>query len=154
MLFAELKKALLACDDDSSQKLASGSRFIRHLPDQGSLAFLHRLYAPAADETRHRIGIALGRSPPTQVADFLAWSNGARLFDCALAIYGYSENLFRSLDLQDETAISLLWENKTFTAMAPRRWEAGWMRIGSVVGWSTRLALEAQNLSALTAQAC
>ena len=77
------------------------------------------------------------------MADFLDWSDGATLFDATVAIYGFVEYPSRSLDLQDQTALSLSFENEIFAAVSPERWGAVWMRIGSLVGWSTRLVLEA-----------
>jgi hypothetical protein len=130
MVFAELEPILLACDDPSSPLLSNGDRFIRHLPDQGPLAFLHCLYAPAAPEVPRRVQTAMGRDVPNDVRDFLQRANGAAMFDKTIHIYGYVESLSRSTKLHNQTAISLLFENQTFARAAPNRWTAGWVKVG------------------------
>jgi hypothetical protein len=64
------------------------------------------------------------------------------MFDKTIHIYGYVETLSRSTKLEDQSAISIMFENQTFARAAPERWTAGWMKAGAVTGWSTRLSLE------------
>ena len=142
MQLEDLEARLLRCDDEFSRSLPDGARFVRRLPQQGTLAFLDCLYAPASADTQKHAATQLGRDLPAQVIKFLGWSNGATLFDNAVAIYGYVEHLSRSVELEARSAISLTGENEAFAAAQPARWNAGWMRIDSLVGWSTRLSLQ------------
>jgi len=142
MVFADIEPILLACDDSSSRLLPNGNRFVRHLPDQGPLAFLHCLYAPAKREVQRRVQTGMGRDMPEDVNEFLQHANGAAMFDKTIHIYGYVDTFSRSTRLRDQTAISLLFENQTFATAAPDRWRSGWVKVGAVMGWRTLISLE------------
>src|SRR5258708_732548 len=143
MTFDELLSILVQCDDQTSRSLPNGARFIRHLPNQGPLAFFHYLPTPADDETLSRIEAALGRTIPLQFRNLLKITNGPNLFDKHLSFNGAEERLSRSLKLEDQIAVSLLFENETFSLVRRARWNDGWMRIGAVSGWSTQHELQA-----------
>jgi hypothetical protein len=143
MTFDDLQATILRCDDETSRSLGDGARFIRHLPSQGTLAFLHYLPAPADEEVMLRIEAALGRVIPLEFRQFLKRSNGPDLFDKALSFNGAEERLSRSLRIEDQIAVSLLFQNKTFSVARRARWNDGWMRIGAVSGWSTQHELQA-----------
>jgi hypothetical protein len=129
---------LFECDDGSSLTLRTGSRFIRKLPDERSLGYLHRLYAPLHEGTC----APLLRRLPSEYLDFLKWANGAALFDNCLALYGYVETVTRDPTPEAVTAISITWKNEIFAAMEQRRWDEGWTAIGSLVGWDVTYTLQ------------
>lgn len=143
MTIDELETFLGKCDDGSSRTLANGARFIRHLPHKGVLFFQHRLLAPAEEAALQNVEVSLGRAIPTAFRDFLKWSNGARLFDNSIGMLGAVDRISRSLRLEDEVAISLLFDNELFSIMQPVRWSAGWMRIGYLSGYSSQHELQA-----------
>lgn len=146
MTFDDLQPILARCDDQTSRSLPNGARFIRQLPEQGPLAFFHYLPSPANDEVLLRIEAALGRTIPLQFRDLLKRTNGPCLFDKQLSFNGAEERLSRSLKLEDHIAVSLLFENETFSVARRARWNDGWMRIGAVSGWSTQNELQANVL--------
>lgn len=150
MTFDDLQPVLARCDDQTSRSLANGARFIRQLPEKGPLAFFHCLPPPAKDDVLLRIETALGRTIPLQFRDMLKRTNGPCLFDKKLSFNGAEERLSRSLRLEDQIAVSLLFENETFSLVRRVRWNEGWMRIGVVNGWSTQHELQA-NVSGLCA---
>ncbi len=143
MTFDDLLAILERCDDSSSVVFATGARFIRKLPGRGPLAFLHHLPAPADDAALQGVEGKLGRSIPMDFRAFLARSNGPTLFDLHLTFFGAEQRISRSLRLEDQIAISLLFENETFALTQADRWAAGWMRIGAVSGWNTQHELQA-----------
>ncbi|MCJ8159898.1 SMI1/KNR4 family protein [Sphingomonas sp. LaA6.9] len=84
----------------------------------------------------------LGRRLPTEYQEFLLWANGGSLFDNQIYLYGFVETLTRSTKLEDQAAISITWQNELFSAMEPERWEKGWTRVGSAVGWESKFDLQ------------
>ncbi|MFZ5704524.1 MAG: SMI1/KNR4 family protein [Pseudomonadota bacterium] len=129
---------LFDCDDGSSLTTSNGSRFIRKLPDERLLGYLHKFYAPFRGATEAAL---IQRLPPVYV-DFLRWANGASLFDNCISLFGYVEQITRETAPDAVTAISLNNDNDLFALMEARRWEDGWTKIGSVVGWNSSYTLE------------
>ena len=129
---------LLDCDDDSSLTTSNGSRFIRKLPGQRSLGYLHKFYAPLRKPPEAGL---LQRLAPAYI-DFLRWANGAALFDNCIALFGYVETITRRTAPEAVTAISMNSDNDVFALLEPERWERGWTKIGSVVGWDSSYTLE------------
>lgn len=129
---------LLDCDDGSSLRFQTGNRFIRKLPDQRSLGYLHKFYAPLADAAR----ADLLRRLSSAYLDFLKWANGAALFDNCIALFGHVEPITRDSAPEAVTAISISRENEIFALVEPRRWDEGWTKIGSLVGWDSRYTLQ------------
>jgi hypothetical protein len=130
--------SLFDCDDSSSLTLRTGSRFVRKLPDEGSLGYLHKFYAPLPDGA----GAALLRRLPHDYMAFLEWANGAALFDNCIALFGYVETIARDTAPEGATAISLSNENEVFALVERQRWEQGWTKIGSLVGWDSTYTLQ------------
>lgn len=145
VLFEQLQPSISDCEDASSLALPNGARFIRNLPHQGPLVFLHYLYPPLAREARARCELALGRELPKGVGGFLRETNGATLFDKAIYLFGFVERFTRSLAPEDQTAISLIEKNELFAACHQARWQSGWISVGSLVGWNTSLSLQAHS---------
>lgn len=144
-IYEELLAICSACDDASSRALPSGGRFIRHLADQGPLAYLHYFYAPLTRTERERCEAAFGRDLPSELGDFIERANGATLFDKTCRLFGFAETVTRSLAVSDQAAISIAWENRVFAATNPDRWRNGWTRVGALTGWSTSLSLQAHD---------
>lgn len=142
MTFDDLQPILARCDDQTSRSLPNGARFVRQLTE-GPLAFLHYLPPPASDDVLLRIEAALGHTIPGEFRNMLKRANGPNLFDKHLSFFGAEEGLSRSLRLEDQIAVSLLFENETFSVIRRVRWNEGWMRIGVVSGWSTQHDLQA-----------
>lgn len=90
-----------------------------------------------------RIEAALGRTISLQFRDLLKITNGPSLFDKRICFNGAVENILRRLRLEDQVAVSLLFENEMFSLTRRTRWNAGWMKIGVVNGWDTQHQLEA-----------
>ena len=130
--------SLFDCDDGSSLTTSNGSRFIRKLPDERSLGYLHKFYAPLRDPP----GVALLQRLAPAYLDFLRWANGAALFDNCIALFGYLETITRQTAPEAATAISMNSENEIFAALEPQRWEGGWTKIGSLVGWDSTYTLQ------------
>lgn len=128
---------LFDCDDSSSLTLQTGSRFVRKLPDERSLGYLHKFYAPLPDAAC----AALLRRLPAAYADFLEWANGAALFDNCIALFGYVETITRDTAPEAATAISISIENEVFAPTEPCRWNEGWTKVGSLVGWDSTYPL-------------
>ncbi|TPG39755.1 SMI1/KNR4 family protein [Sphingomonas koreensis] len=143
MTFDDLPPILARCDDQTSRHFPNGARFIRQLPEKGPLAFCHYLPPPANDDVLLRIEAALGRTIPLEFRDMLKRTNGPSLFDKHLSFFGANEGLSRSLRLEDQIAVSLLFENETFSLIRRARWNEGWMKIGVASGWSTQHELQA-----------
>jgi hypothetical protein len=129
---------LFDCDDDSSLRLPSGSRFVRKLPDNRSLGYLHRFYSPLSAET----DATLFRRLPDEYINFLQYANGAALFDNTVALYGHVETVTRSTEPETATAISISNENEVFSIVEPERWDQGWTKIGGLVGWDSSYAIQ------------
>ena len=134
--------SLFDCDDATSLRLATGARFIRKLPDDRSLGYLHKLFSPITSVDQEKLQSTLGRRLPAQYQEFLQWANGASLFDNGIYLLGFSENLSRSTEIGDQAAISITWENEVFSATKPERWEGGWTKVGSAVGWDSTFDLQ------------
>jgi len=130
--------SLFDCDDSSSLKLETGSRFVRKLPDERSLGYLHKFYAPLPDGS----DIALLRRLPKDYVDFLKWANGAALFDNCIALFGYVEMITRDTAPGAATAISISNENELFALMQRKRWDEGWTLIGGLGGWDSSYDLQ------------
>jgi hypothetical protein len=146
---------LFECDDASSVKLPSGNRFIRKLPDDRALAYLHKLFAPLDDAELQRMSEALGRQLPGEFQSFLRWSNGAALFDNAVYIFGSVERLSRNVDPDKQQPVAIDDRNRVFSVTKRDRWHQGWTEIGSVVGWDSSYGIElrADGTCALTSEA-
>lgn len=128
-------------DDATSLALLAGGRFIRKLPDDRSLGYLHKLFPAVVDHQLREIEGAFERRIGAAYREFLLWSDGACFFDNSIYLYGFAENQTRSLEAVNQTAISIRQENRLFSVSHPDCWAAGWMKIGSVVGWSSKLDL-------------
>lgn len=142
MTLDDLQPFLVRCDDQTSRHFPNGARFIRQLPEKGPLAFFHYLPPPASDDVLVRIEAALGHTIPNEFRNMLKRTNGPNLFDKHLSFFGAEERLLRSLRLEDQIAVSLLFENETFPVIRRVRWNEGWMRIGVISGWSTQHDLQ------------
>lgn len=129
---------LFDCDDGSSLRLPGGSRFVRKLPDNRSLGYLHRFYSPLSAGT----DATLIRRLPDEYISSLKWSNGAALYDDTVALYGYVESPTRSTEPETATAISISNENEVFSIVEPQRWDQGWTKIGGLVGWDSSYAIQ------------
>lgn len=129
---------LFNCDDGSSLTTSNGSRFIRKLPDERSLGYLHKFYAPLLDPPKAGL---IQRLAPAYL-DFLRWANGASLFDNCIALFGHVESITRQTAPEGVTAISINNKNDVFALIEPQRWEHGWTKIGSLVGWDSSYTLE------------
>ena len=136
--------ALMRCDDSTSVTLPNGSRFIRKLPDERPLGYLHKLFAPLSPAGLMSLSTMLGRRLPAQFEAFLGWSNGATLFDNSFCIFGFQEGLAvsRSIELEAQTAINIAWENEIYACVHPQQWNEGWIRIGSVTGWDSTFHID------------
>lgn len=135
--------SLLICDDDSSLKMSGGNRFIRKLPDDRSLGYLHKLHGPLGKVEIGRICDGIGRRLPAQLESFLHWSNGASLFDNRIYLFGLAEGAFsRSLAPEMQKPISIVNQNRIFSAAKSRRWNDGWIHVGSIVGWDADYEIE------------
>jgi hypothetical protein len=146
---------LLQYDDATSLALPTGARFIRKLPDDRSLGYLHRLFPAVTDRQLDELEETLARPLPAAYRGFLRWSDGACFFDNSIYLYGFAENQARSLEPVDQTAISIRQENQLFSAAESERWLAGWMKVGSAVAWSSKvdLLLRADGACAITGAA-
>lgn len=142
MLEPSFAKSLFECDDASSLKLDGGNRFIRKLPDDRSLGYLHTLYSGVNDADLERMSASIGRELPEEFQSFLRWSNGATLFDSHVYVFGSVERLSRSVDPEKRQPISIESENRIFSATNSGRWHDGWTRVGAVVGWNTKFEIE------------
>jgi len=138
----KLLQTLERCEDDTSIVLPNGARFVRKLPGDAPLAFLHTLYPPLKNCDIAIQEAALGRRLPEDFASFLTFADGAALFAGVVSLSGFSENAGRSTRLEDQRAISILWENEMFAASSPGRWKSGWIRIGAVSGWDSQFSIE------------
>ena len=135
-------RSVFNCDDASSLKLANGNRFRRKLPDDRSLGYLHKLYAPLDHARLERMSDAIGRQLPEEFQSFLQWSNGASLFDSHIHVFGSVERLARSIDPESQQPISIEDSNRVFSVANIDRWNEGWTKIGSVVGWESSYGIE------------
>ena len=133
---------LFRCDDDSTLLLRNGGRFIRKLPDDRSLGYLHKLYYPLDAAALERLRSELGDRLPDQHEAFLRWANGASLFDGCVSLFGLVEKFTRSVEPEAQNPICIASANRRFSRMVPERWEAGWTVIGTAVGWDTRYELQ------------
>lgn len=134
--------SLFDCDDATSLRLATGARFIRKLPDGRELGYLHKLYPPIGGTDLEALQVAFGGRLPADYRAFLSWANGASLFDNGIYLLGFVENVTRSTEMGDQAAVSIAWQNELFSATNPERWEGGWTRVGSAVGWDSRYDLQ------------
>jgi hypothetical protein len=134
----EFTTGLFDCDDSSSVTLRTGSRFVRKLPDERVLGYLHKFYAPLSDGADAEILERL----PNECIDFLKWANGAALFNNSIELFGFVETIVRDIRLEAATGISIAHENEAFALMERRRWEQGWTKIGSMVGWDSTYILQ------------
>jgi hypothetical protein len=137
--FAE---SLLECDDPSSLKSTAGNRFIRKLPDNRSLGYLHKLYTPLDCAGCQQLRDALGRDLSPEFESFLRWSNGANLFDDQIYLFGLVGTFSRDTALENQQPISIVDRNSIHSAVTSARWHDGWIQIGSVVGWSSTYGIE------------
>jgi hypothetical protein len=144
-MFEDLKNLCSQCDDSSSYKTASGTRFVRHLHGEGPLAFLHCLYPPLAKDEVVRCEEALGRALPHDIQRWLEWANGATLFDKTIYLYGYVGQVTRSTRLEEQAPISIIDANEIFSVREPELWKLGWITVGSISGWGTQLTLGAHS---------
>jgi hypothetical protein len=135
-------KILLACDDASSLRLKGGNWFIRKLPGDRSLGYLHKLHTPLTHDHVNDLEVAIGRDFPTQFSDFLQWSNGASLFDNRVYLYGRADSISRGISPDKQMPISLGTANLVFSAANQSRWQEGWMLVGSVVGQEANYNIE------------
>ncbi|MEG3123916.1 SMI1/KNR4 family protein [Sphingomonas sp. GB1N7] len=135
-------KSLFRCDDATSLKIDGGNRFIRKLPDDRPLGYLHKFHAPLDNSGLGRVREGFGRPLPMQFEDFLQWSNGASLFDNQIYIFGFVEDFSRSLEPEKQQPISIIDKNRIFSSLHSDCWRDGWMLIGSAVGWSSNYDLE------------
>ncbi len=124
---------LFECDDSSSLTVENGSRFIRKLPGDRSLGYLHTLYAPLVERPR----VELFERLPASYLGWLEWANGAALFDNCISLFGYVEVLTRHHAPEAVTSISIADQNSLFALMQPDLWAEGWTKIGSLVGWNS-----------------
>lgn len=134
--------SLLICDDESSLKMRGGNRFIKKLPDDRSLGYLHKLHGPLSNVEIERICDGIGRRLPAQMESFLCWSNGASLFDNQIYLFGLAESVSRSLAPETQKPISIVDKNRIFSAARHRRWNDGWIHVGSIVGWDANYEIE------------
>jgi hypothetical protein len=132
-------QALIGYDDNTSVVLSTGARFIRKLPDGRPLGYLHKLFAPLLAPDLGELYVTLGRDLPSEFEAFLSWANGATLFDNLLFLYGAGGNFSRERELEDQSALSIIEANEF---LDQDRWEAGWTRVGSVVGWNSKYLIE------------
>lgn len=135
-------KSLLACDDASSLKLKGGNRFIRKLPNDRSLSYLHKLHTPLDDERLGKLFEALDRLVSAEFDNFLRWSNGASLFDNNLLLFGFVEKISRDLSTDTQQPISIVTENIALRTENHARWDDGWLKVGSVVGENSNGSIE------------
>lgn len=141
MIFDEIMAIVLKRDDGTSVTLENGARFIGKMKGKGDLAYFHKLPPPAGERVLETIETKLDQQIPKDYRNILKRTNGPRLFEGHLSLYGAEDRISRSLRLEDQVAISILFENELFAVMNDTRWETGWMKIGSVTGWSTQLGL-------------
>lgn len=111
----------------------SGARFIRQLNADQKLRYLHKLYPPLRQDDLGRVGSYLGFSPPVAYVKFLLRCGGATLFDQAMHIYGYEEQISRSISLEDQRPIYIVSAQREFRAEYGEKYSALWRVIGSVV---------------------
>jgi hypothetical protein len=133
--------SLFGCDDASSLTTLSGNRFIRKLPDDRALSYLHKLYAPLDTIKLDRLRSALASKLPADFEAFLLWSNGASLFDNQLYLFGLVEDFSRDIAPERQQPLSIIDKNSGSG-------REGWTRIGSVVGWSIRYDIEVHETGA------
>ncbi len=135
-------KSLLVCDDASSLRTERGNWFIRKLPNDKSLSYLHKLHTPLTSAQLKKLEVEVGRDFPEQFRNFLLWSNGASFFDNCIYIFGRVCRISRSLSLDEQQPISLASGNAKFSLAHRQRWESGWMLVGSIVGWDANHSIE------------
>lgn len=143
MNFAAIADVLSSCDDPTSVRLSTGARFIRKLPVNASLAYLHKLYPALPPD---RVPLLLREISVQDSGDFVAFllgANGATLFGNTFHIFGFAdcEDVSRSLELEAQRAISIVWKNELHRDVEPQAWSEGWRVIGSMSGWSTQLQI-------------
>ena len=138
----EFASALFDCDDSTSLRLSTGARFVRKLPDDRSLGYLHKLHAPITARNLETLQSVLGQRLPAQYRDFLSWANGGTLFDNTIYLHGFVETFTRSIEPERQDPICILSENRALSDSASFRREEGWIRIGSAVGWDSKFALQ------------
>lgn len=141
MIEPDFAHLVLKYDDTTSLTFPAGGRFIRKLPDDRSLGYLHKLFPPVNNFQLEELEAALGRQLPKAYQEFLLWSDGACFFDNSIYLFGFSENLSRSLEPEHQSAISIRMENRLFSATDSDYWAEGWTKIGSVVGGKSNFDL-------------
>ena len=134
--------SLFECDDSTSLRPSTGHCFIRKLPDDRSLGYLHKLHPPITAENLEKLQSALGARLPAEYLDFLSWSNGGSMFDNAIHLYGYVETFTRSIEPERQNPICIISENRGLSDAAGFTREEGWTRIGSAVGWDSKFHLQ------------
>lgn len=116
--------------------MGNGAQFICPTPKYGPQAFLHMLFAPASDDALIDIEDLFGFSLPQEYADFLAFSNGSSLFQHTFSLFGCGGNFSRSLEAQDQAAVSLTDACMKYRVTNDADWLLGWRPVGSLVALS------------------
>jgi hypothetical protein len=134
---SSIRRILYKYADDGLVRCEGGATFIRPL-GKGSLSFLHKLYAGCSDAEIRAITTIIGFNPPDDYIAFMKLTDGAALFDNTLSVYGLKSNAARSVQLQDQAAISL--KNKVGLQRSMGNYE--WIPVGSVSAATVVFSLE------------
>lgn len=78
--------------------VANGARLIGYIPDSGSEAYLHIIYAPLPEEKIEQIEKDIQMKLPEVYKEFLRCSNGINIFFRAFALYGLRKDFTRAGD--------------------------------------------------------
>lgn len=97
-LHARLMRIVHRWDHLGVERMPNGALYIGRVPHQGSRAWLHRVFGPAAEAAIARIEQGFPGRVPREYRDFLATANGLNLFTRRLCIYGIRAGINRSLN--------------------------------------------------------
>jgi len=81
-----------------TRTVSNGARLIGHVPHVAPEAWLHTLYAPLNKDEIKSIEDALKQSIHSSYAEFLGYSNGAKIFSDSISLWGLRANYDRTPD--------------------------------------------------------
>lgn len=130
--FEHVRSLLLRCSERGVAQTAAGATFICPTPKHGPLAYLHFCFAPCGENYLVNIEELFEYRLPEEYAAYMSINNGASLFSGTFSIYGSGGNPSRSLQAEDQAAVSVADACLRYRISNSMDWSAGWRPIGSM----------------------
>lgn len=105
-------------------------RLLCHQPQNGDLAYLHRLYPGLGSAQMEDLEAVIDHQIPRRLRDFYGLTNGLRLFEGQVSVSGLVKDFSR--DPYRPIPICIEQGNRLFASVRPQWHQQGFFRIGGV----------------------